>query len=534
MHRPNRFPRVALSLGTAASILLGAPAFAGGGTLGGEIIFSCDPVLDRIFIYHDETGDGTYNQPGETVVLYDDTIGTIPLEDPSCITQSPDDTAYIGDSTLDVIFALNDSNEDDDAYDLDPGLPMGVEFWVYFDGNPGGNAAGIRMESVSGVAVTNLGVVWVSMSNETLLGHDAILRLQDNNGDGDANDAGEAVEYFSIAPGSALGFSMPASVEQGKDGLVYYAETGSGITRGIYRLMDADMSGTIDQPGEVSLFYQPLPAANTPDFRAIEQDNNEYWFLLDQANHVVHRAKDLNANGIVDPTAEATIYLTLTPTSNSLDLAVTLNGHLCVGDDASNDTILRGIDQDGNGFITAGEKNIAYDDQIQTENTDSTRGLAADFHSHGGIGSIFCGGAAGNCPCGNSGTAQSGCGNSTGVGGHLFAEGSDSITNDDLTFYCDQVAPGKTVLFFQGTTQANSGLGNPFRDGLVCVGGSVRRLGTRFSDGSGVAELPPPHVAQGLWTVGAIRYFQTLYRDPSGPCGTRLNYSNGLAVLFTP
>lgn len=505
------------------------------GPLAGEIIFSCDPVLDRVLIYHDTDGDGTYEQPGETVVLYDSALGPVALPEPVCLTQSPDDTLYVGDATDDIILAINDSNEDDDAYDLDPTLPTGHEAWIYFDGRPGGNAGGIRMERVTGVSVTTLGVVWVSMRKESVAGLDAILRLEDHNGDGDANDSGEAVVYYSPAPGQVPGFSSLSAVKQGQDGLVYALQNGTGVVHGIYRLSDLDGSGAIDQPGEAVLYFQPLPGPGTSSLVALDQDNNEYWYVLDEANGEVLRARDFSGNGLIDPLGETTTFMVLQAGASHLDLAVTGSGHFYIGNDsATHQTITRAIDFDGSGTVQAGESNAAYDDQVQSVDTDSLSGLAADFHSHGGIGSIFCGGAAGFCPCGNAGSALTGCANSTGAGAQLKGEGSDSITNDDMDLVCEGLPAGKPALFYQGTLQANGGVGNPFGDGMVCVGGQAVRLGTAFADGAGIAVLPPPHVAAGGWTVGATRYFQARYRDSTGPCASGFNYSNGLAVTFTP
>jgi hypothetical protein len=35
------------------------------------------------------------------------------------------------------------------------------------------------------------------------------------------------------------------------------------------------------------------------------------------------------------------------------------------------------------------------------------------------------------------------------------------------------------------------------------------------------------------WTPGTTWYFQGWFRDPAGPCGLRLNFSNALSVTLT-
>jgi|GEM_PF-1343135 len=526
-HRKLCLLSLGLGLGFAAPVLADKP-------LDPDIIFSSDPVLDRIYKFEDSNGDKLFDQPGETVVLYDSQVGSLALPNPVCLTQSPDDVLYVGDADLDRILCLDDHNEDGDAYDTGAPTPTGDEAWVFFDGTPGGNAAGIVMERITSIAVTNLGQVWVSMANETVMGHDAIVLLTDLNADGDANDAGEALEYYRVAPGQALAYSYPSSVRQGVDGKVYYVENGTGLLSGVYKLEDLDFSGSIDAVGESSLFFRPLAFPTAFDFVSIDQDSQEFWYLLDNGNNIVFRAKDHDGNGAIQPASEATTYWMLELGSNVQDIAVTLDGALFVGDDRSNDRLLRAEDSTVDGNIDTGSETVvSYDDQVQAVNTDSFSGLTADFHGHADVGTPYCGSAANNCPCSNNFGSGAGCTNSTGVGASLEAEGTDSIANDDLEFIAAGLPAGKVALLFQGTTQAAGGLGLPFGDGLVCVGGSGLRLGIQFADNAGGAVWMHPFLPFAGWSVGSTFHFQVRYRDPAGPCGSGFNYTNALSITFT-
>lgn len=146
----------------------------------------------------------------------------------------------------------------------------------------------------------------------------------------------------------------------------------------------------------------------------------------------------------------------------------------------------------------------------------------------------YCFGTAAQCPCGNPGGYQAGCGNSNGIGGSLVAGGSGSLLADDLTLSASELMILQPALLFAGTNALNAGLGVPFGDGLRCAGGAVRRLGVRTTSMLGAANWGPALLSQGTFAAGATARFQVWYRDPSGsPCGTGFNLTNGMAVTVS-
>jgi hypothetical protein len=157
----------------------------------------------------------------------------------------------------------------------------------------------------------------------------------------------------------------------------------------------------------------------------------------------------------------------------------------------------------------------------------------ADLSGLGGVGTAYCF-CANTAPCGNIGSLDSGCANSTGSGAILSGSGTASVSTDDLTFDCTQMPPNKPALIFAGTTSVNGGAGFVFGDGLRCAGGSVQRLGVMTSDSGGNASWGPGMIAAGGWSSGQTRFFQVWLRDPGGPCGGGFNLSNGLEVLLQP
>jgi hypothetical protein len=142
--------------------------------------------------------------------------------------------------------------------------------------------------------------------------------------------------------------------------------------------------------------------------------------------------------------------------------------------------------------------------------------------------------------CGNH-DDHGGCANSSGQGAVLAAGGSTSTSADSLCLEARWLPQGVFGILFMGGSQNWL----PFGDGRLAVGpgatGIFRLLPPKNSGSAGaliwnggiVAQSqtfgPPGHIDPGeTW------YFQAWYRDPTGPCGTGFNVSNGLQVDFTP
>lgn len=142
------------------------------------------------------------------------------------------------------------------------------------------------------------------------------------------------------------------------------------------------------------------------------------------------------------------------------------------------------------------------------------------------------------CPCGNAGAAGNGCANSLNPNGaNLAATGQPSVAADSLRLVGSGMPDG-SALYFQGTTQVAGGLGSAFGDGLRCVGGSVRRLGTELNVG-GNSQHPasgdPPVSIQGAVAPGDVRAYQVWYRNPAVFCtSSTFNLTNAVQVVWTP
>ncbi len=156
-------------------------------------------------------------------------------------------------------------------------------------------------------------------------------------------------------------------------------------------------------------------------------------------------------------------------------------------------------------------------------------------------GTTFCtgDGTATACPCGNASPfgAGQGCMSSLGFGARLTSSGTPSLSGDTLALLGTQM-PDAPCLYFQGTTQANGGLGSVFGDGLRCAGGSIVRLGSVINSG-GASQYPsgtqPPVSVRGQVTSPGVREYQVWYRNAAAFCtASTFNLSNGQEITWAP
>lgn len=147
------------------------------------------------------------------------------------------------------------------------------------------------------------------------------------------------------------------------------------------------------------------------------------------------------------------------------------------------------------------------------------------------------------CPCdpGQAGLPGQGCANSTGQGGRIEATGTPSVASDTLTLHLSHLPSTSTAIIFQGTLQQNGGNGSQQFDGLLCVNGSIIRLGTKAQVGGasdwgfGVPGDPPISVRGQIPAAGATRNYQGWYRNAASFCTSATsNYTNGWSVTWTP
>ncbi len=327
-----------------------------------------DSTFDGVWRLSDQNQDGDYNDPGEVITFYSDlTPGGVTLTNPTCVVTTPNGTTYIADSTIDIVLALRDQNADGDAND--PG-----EYRVFF--NSITNANGIIMASAQGITVDALGRLFVASSNAGTSGQDIILKLEDLNADGDANDAGESLVYCLIPTGAgAVGNSIPTKVVVGPDLNLYYTDVASTLTtKGVYKLQDNNNDGDANDVGEVTLFWTP-PFSTTPFYWSLAVDWLGNFYVTDHnTNRNVWRGRDADNSGFIDA-AETTLFFNDT-VANWWDVVLRDDGVVLLVNSNSPDRLTACIDLNNDGdAMDAGESSLAYSATV-SPSPISVRGAA--------------------------------------------------------------------------------------------------------------------------------------------------------------
>lgn len=347
--RPAAFAALLLPAAAAAQILPSALPYPRT-----QDLFVADSSNDACWRLADLNQDGDYNDPGEQTSYYADTVGAFAWSNPAGIGCAADGTVYVADTTTDVVYALRDQNGDGDAND--PG-----EATVFLDNT---NAGGFVMQTVNGITFDVLGRMYLANSNtSTPAAPDRIARVQDLNGDGDANDPGEVFDFYTV-PNSVtpVGVSIPTKAVIGPDLAVYYTENGTAslYPKGVYRLSDGNQDGDCNDAGEAAMFWTP-PVATSPFYWGLAIDQQGWMYVTDHsANEKVWRAKDLNGNAVIESNEQTLYYQT--GGSTWWEVAVRDDGAVFLCDSQTPDRVTRLVDLNNDGdALDPGESVQAYD-----------------------------------------------------------------------------------------------------------------------------------------------------------------------------
>jgi sugar lactone lactonase YvrE len=338
-------------------------------------LYVTDSTNDAIFRLVDLDLDGDYDGPGEVNVYYDDTTGSIALTNNNGIAVGGNGTIYVTDSNERIVLALDDLDGNGDCFG--PG-----EARIYFDGT-GGAASGVFMGSAANVCVDLVGNLWVAVSgagSTAPFNVDKVLRLSDFNADGDANDAFEAHEYYFPAQGGGTGDTLPQDVQVGPDGVLYMADIPSSgsLPKAIYRLFDGNLDGVIeDSLGEATTYFVPPTLGSSVFFWGLAIDRDGYFYLADTTGETVHRFRDVDGNGTIDPLTESVAWWTAAGDTNIWRLAAASDGSLLAAETQTPDRILRLVDLDQNGVVDPlTETFVLWSDTLGGPDIGNPRSLA--------------------------------------------------------------------------------------------------------------------------------------------------------------
>lgn len=261
---------------------------------------------------------------------------------------------YIADmgTPSEAIWRFRDLNGDGDVQDSG-------EHWLFY----GLSSPGPDMTTMQGIAVNPAdGSVWVCCAST-----DMVVRLEDKNGDGDANDAGEYAIFYEKALGG-VDINSPVSVTFDPSGAVYVAVSGSADK--VARLVDLNNDGDAMDTGEASIFLDATAAAGV--FVSSPADLvyvAGYFYLIDNMAQggVIARVKDLNNDGDAMDLGEINTWGNAKPNGKFVwKFVVDPRGGIFYGADLTSGAskVYRWADLNNDGdAMDPGEQTVYFDDQ---------------------------------------------------------------------------------------------------------------------------------------------------------------------------
>jgi len=386
-----------------------------------------------------------------------------------------------------------------------------------------------RVEVISGASGTSLYTL-IGAAGDYL--GTALAGVGDLNADG-TDDFVVGSSFYSEAGSNNLG---RVTVHSGVDGSLLSTIVGSvtnaGLGSQVARTGDVDRDGTPDFaasaygaffPGDVYV-YSGASGAVLHDF-----SGDQY---LDTFGISLSGGLDVDGDGVPDLAIAAERGYARTYSGANGQLLHELRAPLSLEQELMplRAALVRDVDGDGRADLAVADPRFPS----YTQSYGDTRVYTDATPQAVGSGYCFGDGSGTACPCANNGAAGAGCANSTGAGAVLESFGTSSASADDAWFKGHNLPPDVTTVLFTGTQTTGSGSGLLLYDGLLCVGGALRRLGTRPALAQGVVYHPSGLGIFGGWSVGTTAYFQLHYRDHSGPCASGSNFSNGLSITFGP
>jgi Ca2+-binding RTX toxin-like protein len=350
----------------------------------GQVLFA-DQTDDAIYRLNDLNGDGDTADAGEQIIFFgpDNASGlATPTGSIFNVHQASNGTVYATDGDTDTVYRLRDLNKDGDADDVG-------ESNVWF--SEAENAAGLTLPTPNGIAEGGDGAIYVVNAGVASRPTDSIYRTEDLNGDGDANDEGEATVWLDL---QAVNVSSSAFDLSFIGNVAYLTDTNGGTPDTVYRIEDVNGNGVIDA-GEATVFISDTESYGAPiDIANAAQGESilTYTWIGNESDPPrIYRLTDLDGSGTIDDPAEAeevwnwdhmpegfaaSVGFSIAASENG-DIVFTING----GDpDQKNVVRLSDLNADGD-YMDAGETVIALSNALDGDFSNRPRAVA--FYSDG-------------------------------------------------------------------------------------------------------------------------------------------------------
>ncbi|MEM6972892.1 MAG: Ig-like domain-containing protein [Pseudomonadota bacterium] len=331
-----------------------------------------DQRTDQLLLLRDLDGDGTSSGEGEILAFFDETNASglpSPTGNVFNVTQGSDGAVYAGDGNSDAVYRLSDLNNDGDANDAG-------EAAIWFSA---ANAGGLTLPTPNGIAEGGDGAIYIVNAGTGSAPFDAVYRTADLNGDGDAEDAGEATVWADlqtvVPTSSAFDIAFVGDV-------AFVNDTAGGEPNVVLRLEDLDASGAVT-PDEVTVFISEEMSFGAPiDFANAAAPDGSLLLLSSfgfDAPIALFKLTDLDGSNTINDAGEAVEIWNATTVSGipdpfvSFSVAADEDGNITLTADGS---VIALSDLNGDGdYFDAGETTVIASEEFG-DPLDRPRALA--------------------------------------------------------------------------------------------------------------------------------------------------------------
>jgi len=309
-------------------------------------------ALNRVL---DANGSGDANDPGENNLFFSlaNASAVNGPQSANCLGVNGNGAVFFGDVTNRAIYRLCDMNHNANAQDAGEAV-------VFADQT---NASGRSLAVPSGIAFDSLGRLYVTNAGNAN-GPDVVWRIVDLDGNGNAQGVDEITEYVG-APyfGAVNGPHGPQKLVFDDNDVLYVRDSASG-NFAILRFEDLDQNGRADDAGEAAVFLDSTNASGVTVLTGLLMDLDRSrphslytWQTATGGVKQLVRATDLNNDGDAQDAGEAAIVYTTSDSSFTAgDVVGLADGDVLIADGGSK-KIFRLHDGDNNGdFNGAGER----------------------------------------------------------------------------------------------------------------------------------------------------------------------------------
>ena len=175
------------------------------------------------------------------------------------------------------------------------------EFTVFYD-----NTGAFLMGSPTGLCFDPLGILYVAVAGTSVAPNDFVMRLQDLNSDGDALDVGEATIFLDNTALSGQWLSVPADMKYFKG--KFYIVDNTTLGGVIIAIQDLNNDGDAQDANEVTQWAISKPGGSNTWKTIFELKGGALFGVELGGSYSIYRWQDLNSDGDAMDAGELTTF----------------------------------------------------------------------------------------------------------------------------------------------------------------------------------------------------------------------------------